>query len=223
MCAATTRNKTLLFSSIESQFNPPVTLPVNTLVPVELAPDGSNNAHFALSDLASRVRWTECRLEPNGKMRPLRRGEKPDLDTLCVIDLAEPRPSRRHSSHVTRKQFQALQLRDAAIRKLQEDGTPQFSNGWGHYIWWTDGRLEFAYRSPDNRLPADVALRASATRSVEYVSRLSFGLNIWEPGRKVLNIEWQDDGFFLMSFRRGLWEEVTLGFRNLHAVEASHV
>jgi hypothetical protein len=78
----------------------------------------------------------------------------------------------------------AVQLRDVAIKFVQANGA------WKPF-------------SADTR----VMQFDSDSLSVWYsVFPFGFGIDIWDASRKVFNVQWNDTGIDIISFRRGDWE-----------------
>jgi hypothetical protein len=115
------------------------------------------------------------------------------------------------------RQERALQLRDAALQIVQRHGTLQPVSGLSaRVLLYRGADLMIIYRTPFQQPPPPganareieqygahtaAALHQRAPRSLPY------GLDIF-CGRKVLNIEWVEDGAVaLVAFNRGDWED----------------
>lgn len=89
-------------------------------------------------------------------------------------------------------------------------------------LTWRGARFTVMYWTPlDRRDRTEAALKRAAAQfglsleqTGDYLARtglaipepLPYALDIWQ-GRKVMNLEWADDGaLFIVSFRRGPWE-----------------
>lgn len=82
-------------------------------------------------------------------------------------------------------------MRDAALAKLYAEGRVTEDAGVQSIDW----------ESP-------LGLTMKHTIFVNTVSK-RYWLDIWEPHRKVLNIQWDEAGHCqLLNFRRGVWEGV---------------
>lgn len=88
---------------------------------------------------------------------------------------------------------EALAVRDAALAKRHAEGRVTEDVGTQSIDW----------ESPDG-------LTMKHTIFVNTVPK-RYWLDIWEPHRKVLNIQWDESGDCrLLNFRRGAWEGVVL-------------
>lgn len=113
----------------------------------------------------------------------------------------------------------ALQIRHAALEVIRAQGTMSEVQGLpGRSAEANLGTLQMGYRTPFQRLPASSAsvkyARALIAQRGHKVSRnLDYGLDVWNAGRKVLNLEWSldDREVQIVSFKRGPWEEILLG------------
>jgi len=115
---------------------------------------------------------------------------------------------------MTPKQRDAIQLRDAAVHKLRAEGSFEPVKGTGRCLGWRGNGLSLSLRTPFQKLrhpPLDPRVIRLAGPPPE---NLPYGLDIWTNNLgKVLNIEWADDGtFVLVSFRRGPWEALVRAF-----------
>lgn len=99
----------------------------------------------------------------------------------------------------TPREARALAIRDAARRKLRLCGRCEEVRGAGPTLFWRGRGLMISLREP--RLGG----------------RYVYGIDIWLANgvgvRKVLNLEWNRDGAWIVSFRRGPWEELVLALR----------
>jgi hypothetical protein len=99
---------------------------------------------------------------------------------------------------LTPKQKRAIEIRDAALRIMRQDAspdTPHRKQGLV-YTWdWRQGNIWISRRTWPH--PDDAALVASA-------------IEIWIDNRKVMNIEWTRDAWEIVTFRRGDWENQIL-------------
>jgi hypothetical protein len=114
---------------------------------------------------------------------------------------------------MTRKQRDAIRLRDAALHKLRADGAFEPIKGLGPCIVWQGNGLSLSLRTPFQKLrhprhnPHVIWLAGPPPENPPY------GLDIWMNLQKVLNLEWADDQtFVLVSFRRGSWEATVRAF-----------
>jgi hypothetical protein len=117
-----------------------------------------------------------------------------------------------------KKLVRALALRDAALTIVKRKGT--WTAGNIKVLIAYVGDIEILYRTPFQRLPAagisHRRLAALSDRNKYYMamfhqkfhkSNMPYGIDVWAP-KKVLNIEWDDEGNIeLVSFRAGDWEE----------------
>jgi hypothetical protein len=106
------------------------------------------------------------------------------------------------------KRDRAIELRDIALRVVRQRGTWEPVGPSMRMLSFRDGDLGISLRTPFQRLsepPASV--RYVAALSGQDASNLPCGLDVWCP-KKVLNIEWADDGRVLVvSLKRGDWEQ----------------
>jgi hypothetical protein len=101
----------------------------------------------------------------------------------------------------------ALAIRDAALRGIQKHGTIISTSRLGKYHSWSVGDFELSYRTSlqkhENARRNDIIIPPDRI--------LPHGLDIWDPRRKVLNIEWLESyRCEVANFRSGPWEEVFL-------------
>jgi hypothetical protein len=96
------------------------------------------------------------------------------------------------------KNERAVQLRDLALRVIKARGTwPSFGGG-PRLLTFNDvglSGLSISYRTPFQRLPPPPEfLKYLAARDGKTASKnLPYGLDVWQD-RKVLNVEWSDNG-----------------------------
>ena len=106
----------------------------------------------------------------------------------------------------------AISIRDAALKKLKNDG--QFEDyGFGPLLVWRGDEVEMSHHTPYWNLstPSDDASRKCYVAGMDLRLYLFYGLDIWGTQGKVLNIEWDHkDRVDLVSFRRGEWEQQVL-------------
>jgi hypothetical protein len=68
--------------------------------------------------------------------------------------------------------------------------------------------VEVGYRTPFQRLPAEPDWLRYQRELLGGKGNLPYGLNIWHARKKVLNVEWSDDGDLeVISYRCGEWEQ----------------
>jgi len=58
----------------------------------------------------------------------------------------------------------------------------------------TIGDVKIGYRTPFQRLPAESDVLRYQRALVGGKENLPYGLDIWQARKKVLNVEWSDDG-----------------------------
>jgi hypothetical protein len=101
----------------------------------------------------------------------------------------------------------ALQLRDIALDIVRQRGSLEPTGDGGlRLLVFRDGDLGIALRTPFQRPPpVPEAMKYWAAMTGRHVD-LPYGLDVWFP-KKVLNVEWADDGrAVIVCFRRGEWE-----------------
>jgi hypothetical protein len=101
----------------------------------------------------------------------------------------------------------ALRLRDIALAIVRRQGTWKRA-GKVNLLMASHGTISIGYRTPFQRLPdANNQLKYMAAQLGRRAPQnLPYGLDIWAP-KKVLNVEWDDQGnVVLVSFRPGEWE-----------------
>ena len=107
----------------------------------------------------------------------------------------------------------ALQVRDAALKKVRAEGEWEETD-IGPMLMWKGMRLTMSHRTPFNKLPhIPEHIKYFAAKTGCSPGNLDYGLDIWFNDKKVLNIEWVDsERVDLVSFRRGDWEREVLAF-----------
>ena len=113
----------------------------------------------------------------------------------------------------------ALQIREAALQKLRAEGEFEEIHRVGSVLsWkapdWQQGGIHMLHRTPFQKLPKPSAevMKTAFEYGLEPRLNLPYGLDIWAGG-KVMNLEWNDSGDIkLVSFKRGAWEQIVLGF-----------
>ena len=99
-------------------------------------------------------------------------------------------------------------LRDAALAAMRKPGIASWQRvGGARLLVGECGLLRIAFRTPF-QVAADMPARRTYERAlvVQESGMLSYGLDIWS-GRKVLSVQWEDDGTFKMiSYSPGKWE-----------------
>jgi len=117
----------------------------------------------------------------------------------------------------------ALALRDAALKKFQEEGQFQEIKNFGPVLVWPETfpsktSLHMMLRTPFQKIPdpsPEVRKKAFLAGLSLKGKNLSYGLDIHTSEAKVLNIEWDGQGKVgLVSFKRGLWEDTVLGWNS---------
>jgi hypothetical protein len=87
------------------------------------------------------------------------------------------------------------------------------------------GSLLIGYRTPFQRLPVvrDKLKFIAAKIGAPPPQSLPYGLDLWAP-KKVLNVEWDDQGnVALIGFRRGEWEEELIAAAKWGALSADEL
>ena len=124
---------------------------------------------------------------------------------------------------MTRDQ-RAIQLRDAALALLRRSGK------WHHYasyslLTYQNDELKIIYRTPllrwsEKTGPDDREIKQygpyTASQLPQHSNKsLPYTLNVWWGGRrKVLNIEWADDGpVEFGTYKPGAWEKFLMAGR----------
>ena len=106
----------------------------------------------------------------------------------------------------------AISIRDAALKKLKNDG--QFEDyGFSPLLVWRGDELEISRmtRCRKSPTPSEVASIKCYETIADPKLRLLYNLNIWGTQGKVLNIMWDYNNHAeLISFRRGEWEQQVL-------------
>jgi hypothetical protein len=99
----------------------------------------------------------------------------------------------------------ALALRDAALIVVKRDGTWRDCGSAKLLFAQSDG-ISVAYRTPFQKLPEESDLTKYHIARLGAQLNLPYGLDVWAP-KKVLNIEWDDQGSVaLIALRSGAWE-----------------
>jgi hypothetical protein len=119
---------------------------------------------------------------------------------LWEADLAETRIQR------------AIATRDVALNTLRKHGTWQNVRGPGgksiRVLMYKAGDLQMLHRTPFQRFGEvpPYAKYLAALYGSNRAYNLPYALDVWF-GKKVLNIEWADDGRIeLVSYKPGDWE-----------------
>jgi hypothetical protein len=105
----------------------------------------------------------------------------------------------------------ALLLRDAALTAIRKMGVWETTRVGRREIKCLSAHgsnLHILYRTPFQQLPqvGDALKYRAALLGLTAPKNLPYGLDIWAP-KKVLNIEWDDQGnVVLISFSPGAWE-----------------
>jgi len=95
----------------------------------------------------------------------------------------------------------------AAIKLVRKSG------GWkdagsAKVLWLEQGLIQIAYRTPFQRAPAETETNRYVRAVFGGKRNLPHGLDVWHNRKKVMNVEWDDDGNRdLISFRSGSWED----------------
>jgi hypothetical protein len=111
---------------------------------------------------------------------------------------------------VSTKKTRAIELLEMALPVVKALGAWQRIEGGPNLLDFRTGSLIIAYRSPFQKPPPPSAelIRKSVTFGVLPGKNLPHGLDIWAPPRKVLNIEWSDDGdMLIVGYKAGPWEQ----------------
>jgi hypothetical protein len=103
----------------------------------------------------------------------------------------------------------AIAIRDCALALLREQGEwLRLADRTTRVLFVTIGRFSILCRTPFTALPRPSSTTYPAAVAAQRRVNLSYGLDLWCDGKKVLNVEW-DDGELLdiVGFRGGAWEE----------------
>jgi hypothetical protein len=110
------------------------------------------------------------------------------------------------------KLARALLSRDAALAVLRRMGVWETIAVRGardmKFLSARIGSLQISYRTPFQGMPqaADALKYRAAQHDLTVPQNLPYGLDVW-ANKKVLNIEWDDQGnVALVSLRPGAWE-----------------
>jgi hypothetical protein len=110
------------------------------------------------------------------------------------------------------KLARALALRDAAITVVRHIGVWETIPVRGardmKFLCARIGSLQISYRTPFQQMPqaANAVKYRAAQHSLTVPRSLPYGLDVW-ANKKVLNVEWDDQGnVALVSLRPGAWE-----------------
>ncbi|MER8492244.1 hypothetical protein NKH53_29015 [Mesorhizobium australicum] len=107
----------------------------------------------------------------------------------------------------------ALESRDVALRAFKTYGGTWERIGDLNVLKLGIGDLDLIYQTPFQKLPepsdSDKYMLAQVGRTTP---NLSYGLDIWVNRKKVMNLEWADDGqVYLVSFKDGPWRQILAG------------
>jgi hypothetical protein len=119
---------------------------------------------------------------------------------------------------------QAILLRDAALGVVKRIGAWQTASPV-KLLSARVGSLLIGYRTPFQRLPVvrDKLKFIAAKIGAPPPQSLPYGLDLWAP-KKVLNVEWDDQGnVALIGFRRGEWEEELIAAAKWGALSADEL
>ena len=114
---------------------------------------------------------------------------------------------------MTRRAETARQIRDRALLVVRNYGRYELV-GDQYWLTWRGAGFIVSHRAPSQQLD-DPSVAREQTKyhlireGLTAPEPLPYGLEIWQ-GRKVMNLEWSDDAFLIVSFRRGPWEKVFL-------------
>ena len=106
----------------------------------------------------------------------------------------------------------AINIRDAALKKVKNEGQFEGTNA-GPLLVWRGDELEISHHTPFQKFPPpdEDFLRKCYAAGVDPEINLPYGLDIWDMKGKVLNIEWDHENRVeLRSFKRGEWEDKVL-------------
>jgi hypothetical protein len=109
------------------------------------------------------------------------------------------------------KLARALALREAALSIIRRAGVWESAKVGSHEVKLLSaqlGGIHISYRTPFQQIPqAGEALKYRAAQlGLKTPKNLPYGLDVWAP-KKVMNIEWDDQGnVALVSLRPGAWE-----------------
>ncbi len=112
---------------------------------------------------------------------------------------------------MTNRTEAALAIRDAALEKFRAEGRFQNIQHFGPVCVWPDpipskAAIQMVLRTPFQKIP-------ERAPSAPQKGNLSYGLDIWTQGGKVLNIEWDtQERTQIVSFKRGVWEASVLSW-----------
>jgi hypothetical protein len=111
---------------------------------------------------------------------------------------------------VTPKQQRAIEIRDAALKKLRSESRFVEVRGLGRCTEWSKDGLQISLRTPFQKLPPiSESMQLFAASVGRAPVNLPYGIDVWDLAakRKVFNAEWADSGeFCLVTFRCGEWE-----------------
>ncbi len=99
-----------------------------------------------------------------------------------------------------------LNIRAKALQLVKQRGA-WVQVGSTNLLIAKPGQLTVAYRTPFQRLPAEDETTWYECAFISGKANLPYGLEAWHSDKKVLNIEWDDEGGVeVLSYRPGEWE-----------------
>ena len=104
------------------------------------------------------------------------------------------------------KVARTLALRDLALKAVRERGAWEKA-GITYLMMLRDGEITISHRTPFQRSPELSDKTKYYLALLGGPETLPFGLDVWHKRRKVLNIEWDENGrIAVVSFTPGDWE-----------------
>jgi len=100
----------------------------------------------------------------------------------------------------------ALEMRDLIWELMRSRGKVERIGEYGRHLVWREAGFEALLRTPFQNIRE---LLGDVSGLPEEALPLPYGLDLWIPTGKVMNIEWdvRGAGVRLAAFRRGPWEQ----------------
>jgi hypothetical protein len=106
----------------------------------------------------------------------------------------------------TTKLSRVKEVRDHALRLLKAHGEWKGSGDQKH-LGAKIGNVSLSYRTPFQPLPEISEQLRYMQALLKGKDNLPYGMDVWSNRKKVLNLEWADDGEVdVISYKPGEWE-----------------
>ncbi len=107
---------------------------------------------------------------------------------------------------MSKKVEKACELRDIALQILQREERWTVVQPDIRLMEAAVGSFKILHRTPFSKLPGSNVKSSDVLDVSDAGQNLSYGVDIWKDGKKVMNVEWDERQTQVVSLRSGDWQ-----------------